>query len=652
MKKLLHISFQAVFWGWNLVFLMVVYLGILPIVGIPLVMATLSGTVPVDFFLSLVALIAIPTFSTIIGFQYRQHPLDLFRLFYGVEAPLFLLCLLRLFVFRELTPASTHILISVGVAILAFASELFYGYVERQRTLAWLQMLAHSLMLLVGAYAGIVMLFYAAPVGVWTIEEFFKFQWLVGFWYAFIYNPMSALFGWLLATLLFFMTCSLFVVMPSVLTALYTFSGLRILRGFAVEYGKKYTLAGMLGVAIASLTLFISFQQQPQVQAFSLLANPPQSQTARQAVLTKSDIIRSGLVNAYLSNYRYLSSRKDNNHIEFIYQEIFGLPKWLNKGLQNTYNHLMSPFLYQGNNSDIDKAEKLYAEFFDTSIQKAESSAINHALESTSNQDEAKAGLLNLNQRKVFLRQQEITVKEHGDWADVQLYEVYDNKTNDVQEVFYSFSLPESAVITGLWLGDTPNLSKRFPFVVSPRGAAQKVYNRQVQRARPVDPALLEQVGPRHYRLRAFPIPIKNQRNGPTEMNLWLTYQVMRQEQGWALPQLGEKRNIYWTDKTKHIRNGKVSNEVDDWTERYIPASQPSKATTQQASVEGYTITGKPLTQKDYSLPQNQKFAIVLDGSLSMNRHINDLEKTLTWLKKHGFANNNLVDNDADLFIT
>jgi putative PEP-CTERM system integral membrane protein len=119
--------------------------------------------------------------------------------------------------------------------------------------------------------------------------------------------------------------------------------------------------------------------------------------------------------------------------------------------------------------------------------------------------------------------------------------------------------LPESAVITGLWLGDTNKLGDRFPFVVAPRGAAQQVYNDQVRQR--VDPALLEQVGPRQYRLRAFPIPVRSTpRRGespqPQEMHLWLTYKVMQQQAGWALPQLAEKRNIFWNDDTKRTYNG------------------------------------------------------------------------------------------------
>ncbi|NJK27929.1 MAG: TIGR02921 family PEP-CTERM protein [Coleofasciculaceae cyanobacterium SM2_3_26] len=140
-------------------------------------------------------------------------------------------------------------------------------------------------------------------------------------------------------------------------------------------------------------------------------------------------------------------------------------------------------------------------------LQRAERKAVRHALKSTALLDQAKAGLANIEEERVWLRQQQVNVQPQGDWAKVELYEVYENKTEDVEEIFYYFSLPESAVITGLWLGDTANRDTRFEYVISPRGAAQKVYNDQVQRTRPVDPALLEQVGPQQYRLRAFSHP-------------------------------------------------------------------------------------------------------------------------------------------------
>ena len=667
MKKILNVLMSTIphliFWGWNLIFLSVVYLGILPFIGIFLILATIAGQVPIEFCISLATLILVPLACTIVGAsQFSRQPGELLRLFYGVEAPLVLLCGLRLFIFRELTPASIQILGSIVICITAFAMEMLYGYVGEKRSIAWVQMLTHSLMLFFGIYAGAILCFYALPVAAWSITEFLRFQWAIDFWNAFIRYPVLTLLGWIPASMILFgITCSLFIAMPSLVAYLYTASGIKILKAFATQYGVKKAFAGFLGVSIFTLTLFFSFQQQPQVQAFSLLANTPQTDSNRQTLLAKSETIRSGLVNAYLSNYRYLSSVKDSNQIEVMYYHMTG-SRVISKNIQNLYNQLMSPFLYKGVESDTEKAEKLYAQFFDTPIQKGEQEAVNHALQSTSNLDEAKAGLLNLNQRKVWLREQEVTVKEHGDWADVQLYEVYENKTRDVQEVFYSFSLPESAVITGIWLGDTADLSKRFEYVVSPRGAAQKVYNQQVQRERPIDPALLEQVGPRHYRLRAFPIPpertpaeISSQPNRPKEMHMWLTYKVMRQNQGWALPQLGEKRNIFWTKQTKRNFNGNHQ-KTDNWLQAYIQASkapQPQiKEATLLASTENYKITAKPLAQQDYKLPQNQRFAIVLDTSRSMNAHIKELEQTFNWLKNKGFANNQLSDNDADLYIT
>jgi putative PEP-CTERM system integral membrane protein len=663
MKVFWNATFYAIFWLWNLTFLMFVYFGILPWLTVPLFQATLQGDIPVEFSLTLVALIAIPTVSTIIGGKFLiKQPLKIIRLFYGVEAPLFVLCLLRLFVMRELTPASTQILATVGICITAFCGELFFGYASRQKnTLQWVQMVAHSLMLLFGIYAGVILLFYALPLAVFLMQEFIKFEWLKGLWY--VLTDVSLISGlWLLSLslILFAFSATLFIVMPSALAAMYVNSGSRILQAFARDYGVKKTLVGASAVFIAFAISFVSLQHQPQVLAFSLLNNTPKTESDRQIIVTKSNEIRSGLVNAYLSSYRYLSSREENNHISAMYRQVLGLDKSVANNIQNGYNFLMSPFLYQGSAKDADKAEKLYAEFFDTPLQKAEKAAVTHAVQSTFNQQEVKAGLLNINEKKVWLASQQVTVKEHGDWADVELYEVYKNQTPEVQEVFYSFSLPESAVITGLWLGDTNKLSQRFPFTVSPRGAAQKVYNSQVRRERPVDPALLEQVGTRHYRLRAFPIPPNNVRQfpgeapRPTEMHLWLTYKVMGKAQGWAMPDLGEKRNIFWTNDTKRTRNGKAINlKQDTWLETFVPASSKVQPTLHEVDLEnGDRIVIKPLSPKDYSLPKTTRIALVLDTSRSMGNHIKELSQTWDYLKQHSFADKNLTNNDADLYIS
>ncbi|MEG4944423.1 TIGR02921 family PEP-CTERM protein [Microcoleus sp. F4-D5] len=683
-KQVFDGIFQTIFWVWNLTFLSIVYLGILPIIGVPLIQATIDGTIPLEFSLTMAATIAVPTVCTVIGGRrFSKQPLQLMRWFYGVEAPLFLLCLLRLFLLRELTPASYQIIATVALCIAAFLVEMLYGYVGKRENVqnisdfqtshnkqprffrligekrsAWLQLGCHSLMLVVGIWAATLLMYYAVPVALFTLYgffavviEFFKFTWVSAFWDIFRYGSWIWGLIWIpLSFILFGLTCSLFVVMPSLYGFLYIHSGQKIWQSFAAQYGKNKALIGSLGVIAAWLAIFLALQQQPQVAALKMLATTPANDTARQTLLAKSDMIRAGLVNAYLSPYRYLSTVGENNHIYEMYKNSLNLPDGAAQTVQNSYNFLMSPFLYQGSSSDVKKAEKLYGQFFDTELQKGDTEAVKHAVQSTSNREEAKAGLLNVNQEKVWLQSQEVTVKENGDWADVQLYEVYKNQTTNLQEVFYYFSLPESAAVTGIWLGDTGDLNKRFVFTVSPRGAAQQVYNQQVVER--VDPALLEQIGPKQYRLRAFPIPPKReftQTEGPKEMHLWLTYKVMRQPQGWAMPVLTEKRNIFWNQNTRRTIAGKEvkysgKEARETWLPPFLPAAAQQPLTAQQAVMPGGNIiSAKPLAEANYSLPQGKKFAVILDTSRSMAAQKKEVKETFEWLKANA-AGKNAVD--------
>ncbi|MEG3896766.1 MULTISPECIES: TIGR02921 family PEP-CTERM protein [unclassified Microcoleus] len=677
-KQVFNAIFHAIFWLWNLTFLSIVYLGILPFLAGPLIMATIDGLIPLEFSLTLTALIAVPTACTLIGARYfRKQPLQLMRLFYGVEAPLFLLCLLRLFVLRELTPASSLIIGTVVLCMAAFLVEILYGYLGKrenarnildsqaanntkprwtqligEKPKAWLQLGCHSLMLLVGVWAATMLMFYALPVAIITVTVFFGFTWVAPILDMLKYGFFTGTMWLVLSLVLFGASCSLFVAMPSLYGFLYIQSGRKIWHSFSSQYGKNQAIVGSLGVIAAWLAIFAALQQQPQVQALKMLATPAANDTVRQTLLAKSDILRSGLVNAYLSPYRYLSTVGENNHIYEMYKS-FDLPDSAARSLQNSYNYLMSPFLYQGSSSDVKKAEKLYGEFFDTEIQKGDAAAVKHAVQSTSNREEAKAGLLNVNQEKVWLESQEVTVTENGDWADVQLYEVYKNQTPNLQEVFYYFSLPESAAVTGIWLGDTGDLKKRFAFTVSPRGAAQQVYNQQVVER--VDPALLEQIGPKQYRLRAFPIPVKReftQTDGPKEMHLWLTYKVMRQPQGWAMPVLAEKRNIFWNGDTRRTIAGKEvkysgKEAKDTWLPAFVPAVSQQQPIPRIANLPGgNTISAKPLVDANYSLPQGKNFALVLDTSRSMAAETKAVKETFEWLKA-----NTLAANAVDFYV-
>ena len=656
-KRFRNFGYQSIFWGWNLIFLSVVGFGITPFIGIVLIIAAFEGSVSFDFALTFLALVIIPLACTIYGAKYlRSQPKELMRWFYGVEAPLVTWCLVRLFIIRELTFASTLILGTLLVCVVAFAVEVLGGYQAEKKIFSWVQMITHTLMLFTGIYLGTVVLFYAIPVAGYILAglynfaiAFLSFGWINSsgstyeYWYFFS-------FWSLLFLVLFCFSITLFVGMPFVLTNLYINSGKKIVLAFSQQHSKQRALQVSVAVVATWLIMFNLFNQQPQVKAFELLKQSP---TNRQELLASADTIRKGLINANLYPYRYLSTKEGNDHIYKMYKALH-LPNSVAEFMQNRYNQLLSPFLYQGSQDDVAKSAELYAEFFDTPIQKAERKAVRHALQSTSIVDQAKAGLLNIDQKKVWLAKQEVNIDPHDGWANVEIHEVYENQTTDVEEILYYFSLPESAAITGLWLREGDDSEPRFAYQVSPRGAAQEVYNSQVRRINPVDPALLEQVGYGQYRLRAFPVPPKRNtsRNGikfeTTKMHLWLTYQVMQQESGWALPKLAEKRNIYWTKRTKRLRNGKEKRLASDWLENYLPASNNFDPQPYQISLGSDRLTVAPVTTETANmLPKDKTYALILDTSYSMKKQQENILRSLAWMKARITPNNHI-----DLYIT
>ncbi|MGF1568010.1 MAG: TIGR02921 family PEP-CTERM protein [Nodosilinea sp.] len=646
MKTAVHILCHTLFWGWNLCFLLFIYFGILPLIGWPLAVAFAQGDVPLPFLLPLLGLLLVPPVCTVVGWRrLKGHPVLLMRLFYGVEAPLLVLCLLRLFLLRELTPPSTLVLTLGVLAMATFALELVFGYAAYRKELAWFQMASHTLVLIVGLYVGAVLLFYTVPMLCTLLFGLFNLDWwagLRGLWY----QPWDIAAQFSLGLLLFGVSASLFLAMPYVLVNMFTRSWGRILQGFGRQYGwgQGWLVTGSVATLVAVLLLVLS--PQPQVLAFEKLATVPVEVSGRQALLRQSPQIRQGLLNAYLFPYRYLSPWNDANSLKTWYESLFALSPDLVQRFQNAHNIMLSPFLYQGDRADVETAATLYANFFDVPIQRGEQEAILHALQSTANRDSVEASLLNINQKVVFLAEQTVAVTPQADWAEVELYERYENNTPTEQEIFYQFSLPESAVVTGLWLGED-GLAERYPFVVSPRGAAQQVYKAEIERSQQQaaeDPALLEQVGPRQYRLRVFPIPPRRSANQPGVTHLWLTYQVMQQDSTWPLPQLAERRNIYWSRKTQRQRPGAaVPNlRADTWLEAALPVQTPAQPTIHTATVDTLEITAAPVASTSVPASRQQRFALVLDTSRSMGDRAKEIQTALQ--EAQAIAAHNTVD--------
>jgi putative PEP-CTERM system integral membrane protein len=621
-KNVFATLFSIFFWIFNASLLLVVYVGILPFLGLALIGDMAIGQVPLSFSIPFLGLISVPTACTIAGFKSKQKlaPLSLFHLFYGVEAPLLLICLMRFFMLRDLTPASSFLLITGLVSTIATTHWLLTRRDSKAEANLW-HLIGLSLMLLLSIYLVAIALFFVPPFLQYTA----------------IYLPIAIVYA-----LIMFPITLLLIGLGSLPFGMLWVSGQgwsQTSQAAINRYGNKKVTALVVALAIAWIIGLIVLQQQPQDKAFALLENPPQSEGDRQALVQKSDVIRKGLLNAYLSAYRY--PRIADTSIYKAYHQDLKLPEGDAQTIQAAYNFLTHPFQYGGTDQDRGKAEKLYAQFFDTPIIRGESAVIQRAISSTFNRGEAKASLLDVNEQRVRIAEQQVTIKPQGDWAEVELYEVYENQTLNPEEILYYFSLPESAVVTGMWLGNTANRADSFPFQISTRGAAQQVYNQEVSRR--VDPALLEQVGPQNYRLRAFPIPAL----GNGKMHLWMTYKVMRQDTGWIMPKLNERRNVYWTDSTQRKVNGNAVSKQNQWLPTAISADNAQPVAHQFTLPNGGNILAKPFAEDRYILPQGKHIAVVLDGSYSMNAHRQEVEKTFQWLKSQI-----LPKNQLDLYLT
>ena len=654
----------GLFWSWNIIFLTFMFLGFAPQLLPEMLAAVRAGTIPAAFLVYGAILVAIPALAVAIGALWlRRAPDRLFTLGYGVEGPLMLMLALRFFVVREITPGVALLMSVAGLGIGTLLWQLLDRSIDRRGPfLTCLRVIGLTCLLLAGLYASVWIAFYAVPaadaiarmvVGIpQGLRSVSTWEW-------------GQVPFWVLGSILLAYTMTLFVLLPVAVPILYARNWWRGVRALAA---RRHVLAAVVPatVLVICAALFALTSRQPQHQAFALLKTPPSSPGEATALLRQQETIRTGLLNAYLAPQRYLSALGEVRHVSDMYRTL-GLTSQDADRVQQLYEGVARPVLYepvepnsleesqiwenQAQREESGRAAELYEQFFDVPINDGERDAVVRAARSTWSIDQAQTAWQAVDDREILLARQELVIAEHGDWADMELYEVYQNQTADRQEVVYYFSLPESAVITGVWLGNSPDRDRRFAYQVAPRGAAQSVYRSEVRRNR--DPALVEQIGPRQYRLRVFPIEPRQWRwdagsgrstvEEAPQLHMWLTWRVLAEDGQWPLPRLAEKRNVYWDGASTRLVNGApMRADQETWLPAALPAASPAAPIAHRIDFpNGETIIVRPATAGDRLRPaENLRFAVVLDRSRSMARHGDEITAALARLRDvpHGSA--------------
>ncbi len=629
---------------WHLLFVIVALALLLPFVALPIINSVRIGAAPLHYAVYVSLMVSVPFLSlVIVWYRFRRNVVAALKLFYAVELPLMLLLLLRVVMFRDAPFAAQVVFANIALGITAYFGMLWYSEPRITQLGTYIDLILSTIVAIVGVYLGLLLGLQFLPLALFFIEE--VWQGLVNFQWAdslellqnLVRNPLIIFY-----VALFFFTSIFFLTTPLVLIIAYLQQF--IARCRVTPWPRL--LVVLVTVLFVETVVLARSNIQPQLTAFALSEALPTADHERRQLLEKAETIREGLLNGYLASYRYLSTTGSSRSLKKRYSDLLGEGTKIPTYVQNIFNGLAAPFLYQGEGFKEEKkmAAMRYQEFFDTPIEKGERENILTAVKATWENEQNEAGLMNAASRYVLLKNQITEIEEQGDVATITITQIVENQTYQAQEIVFHFALPEDAVITGLWMSDDIEKPQKFKHVVSPRGAAQSVYKSEVQRR--IDPALLEQVGPLQYRLRAFPVPARVVENKSgrnryrdsfrdftvTPASVRFQYTVtIDTEGGWPMPELLEKRNVYWDDKTirTHGPKSKLS-----WLPARIPASQPSVLQPHIAIIDDETIHAVPRDNRDPEGDIPGPVAIIIDGSYSMNSVQDRLEEQLKWLAK------------------
>ncbi len=629
---------------WHLLFVIVALALLLPFVALPIINSVRIGAAPLHYAVYVSLMVSVPFLSlVIVWYRFRRNVVAALKFFYAVELPLMLLLLLRVVMFRDAPFAAQVVFANISLGITAYFGMLWYSEPRITQLGKYIDLILSTIVALVGVYLGLLLGLQFLPLALSFIEE--VWQGLVNFQWAdslellqnLVKNPLIIFY-----VALFFITAIFFLTTPVVLIVVYIQQF--IARCRVTPWPRLFVV--LVVVLFVETMVLVQGNIQPQWAAFALSETLPTANHERHKLLEKAETMREGLLNGYLASYRYLSTTGSSRSLKKRYSDLLGEGTKIPTYVQKFFNGLAAPFLYQGEGFKKEKkmAAMRYQEFFDTPIEKGERENILAAVKATWENEQNEAGLMNAASRYVLLKNQTIEIEEQGDVATITITQIVENQTYQAQEIVFHFALPEDTVITGLWMSDDIEEPQKFQHMVSPRGAAQSVYKSEVQRR--IDPALLEQVGPLQYRMRAFPIPARvvENRSGrnryrdsfrgfmvsPASVRFQYTV-ALDTEGGWPMPELLEKRNVYWDKKTirTHSPKSKLS-----WLPVRIPASKPSVLQPHIATINDGIIHAIPRDTRDPGGVIHGPVAVIIDGSYSMNMVQDRLEKQLESLAK------------------
>jgi hypothetical protein len=570
LARLAPVLLRVLFWAWNLVGVAVVVFGVLPFVVVDLVKDAAVGLARWDFVASIAILCLVPVATTAYAFahrkRYREEPAELFELFFGVELPLLAITAGRLYAFASLGHAAEFVYVALVAGGLVAESRLVLG--ARFPKSQVLDGLSHgflTLRMVAGVYVGFLLANVTVPLllasGKNAVDVVIDSDGVAAV-VALVLFP---------ATIMAAATLALVLTLP--ITA--PLAWWRALQHSGALVRARWGLDDLLFTSGAPVVIavmgFIMLVPQPHKQAFALLDKTPTTDDERRALAAAAPDIEAGLVDAWLGRHRYVF---DNNNDVWARAWALDLKGRSRRhealvDVNATFNEIARPFTFDGQHDrDAERAKAQYRAYFGSEIELDHAAAAQQALAARWSRAERFSAFIDEGKDRARLVAQDVVVDGAHGVFDVEVHDVWQNQTPQDLEVTLSFALPVSAAISGVWVSPTAHKEDGAAFTVSPRGAAQQVFE-EAKRSRSDKPALVEQVGPGQYRFRVFPIPARTPRSrsltdaegwtagDAAQVHVWLKYQALPDDNGQApLPLLTSRRNGFWDTDTARVVDG------------------------------------------------------------------------------------------------
>jgi len=653
--KVISVFIKSVFWLWNLLFASVVVFGVLPMVLLPLVIDSVTGFAPWELVGTTALLCAVPIFSVVHAAQSPElkelKPLLAFM--FGVELPLLACLVARLFGMGELAGAAGFLYgaIVAGGAV----AEIRVVVGERLPRHQIIDGLCHALLTLraaVGLYVGGVLASITLPFMLSSLMAFNTSP-----------DRLAQLFIFLVIGSWFLLSFAFVLIMPVLTPLSWLRAALLSGRELRKNFGDDDLFITSVAPVGAGVAIVVSLWPQPHTDVLTRLKTPPTTNEERAALVNDADAIKEGLVDAYLAKHRYVFDESDHPWSAVLRPFLVDGAN-VRSIVDAPMREVARPFFYQRDDDgyprfgdDADKARTLYRAFFGTELEREHAAEVRTALSARWDRSQRFAGFIDEGQQRVRLEEQDVAIANTAGTFTVEVHDTWVNQTTIQQEVVLFFELPESAAVTGLWLAEHNDKSKAFTHVISPRGAAQQIYREEVRARR--DPALLEQIGPRQYRLRVFPIPPRTRPQGKdtfavgwhdddtTRMHVWLRYEALPDAQGRPpLPLLREHRNGFWDQDTRRTLTTTAAQEqsatsvlehggwvqLDDDAIAGLAASR----TAVQGAVHDGCVTLTPASPPSLPSLAGKTVDVVIDRSLSLAPARAQLRAAIATLRTSG----------------